>query len=78
METAIVLADMQTADPSENFTRLLLESEPVIMRSILVMVPNRSDARDILQETAVALWRQFETYDPEKPFPQLGDGFCPH
>lgn len=76
VEIAIILADMQTADPSENFTRLLLESEPVMMRSILVMVPNRSDARDILQETAVALWRQFESYDPEKPFLNWAMGFA--
>ncbi len=76
VEIAIISADMQTADPSENFTRLLLESEPVMMRSILVMVPNRSDARDILQETAVALWRQFESYDPEKPFLNWAMGFA--
>ena len=39
----------------QRFTRLLLEAEPVMLRSILVVVPNRTDARDILQETAVAL-----------------------
>ena len=46
-------------DNHEHFTRLLLESEPVILRSIQVAVPRRADAREIMQETAVALWRQF-------------------
>ena len=69
---------MPTADPNndhEQFTRLLLESEPVMLRSILVMVPNRADAREIMQETAVALWRQFASYDPQRPFVNWAMGF---
>jgi len=60
----------------ERFTRLLLEAEPVMLRSILVIVPNRTDARDILQETAVALWRQFDSYDPQRPFVNWAMGFA--
>ena len=67
---------MDPDDRSERFTRLLLECEPAMMRSILVLVPNRSDARDILQETAVALWRQFESYDPQRPFINWAMGFA--
>jgi len=62
-------------DEHERFTRLLLESEPVILRSILVVVPNRADAREILQETAVALWRLFASYDPKRPFVNWAMGF---
>ena len=60
----------------ERFTRLLLEAEPVMLRSILVVVPNRTDARDILQETAVALWRQFDSYDPQRSFVNWAMGFA--
>ncbi len=60
----------------ERFTRLLLEAEPTMLRSILVIVPNRTDARDILQETAVALWRQFESYDSKRPFLNWAMGFA--
>ena len=62
-------------DDHERFTRLLLESEPVMLRSILVVVPNRADAREIMQETAVALWRQFASYDPKRPFVNWAMGF---
>lgn len=62
-------------DDHERFTRLLLESEPVMLRSILVIVPNRADAREIVQETAVALWRQFDTYDSARPFLNWAMGF---
>jgi RNA polymerase sigma-70 factor (ECF subfamily) len=70
---------MPTTDPHsdhERFTRLLLESEPVMLRSILVSVPHRADAREILQETAVALWRQFDSYDPARPFLNWAMGFA--
>ena len=70
---------MPTGNPDSNherFTRLLLESEPVMLRSILVSVPHRADAREIMQETAVALWRQFESYDPERPFLNWAMGFA--
>ena len=66
----------ESSNDHERFTRLLLESEPVMLRSILVSVPHRADAREILQETAVALWRQFETYDPERPFLNWAMGFA--
>ncbi len=63
-------------DDHERFTRLLLESEPVMLRSILVIVPNRADAREIMQETAVALWRLFGSYDPKRPFVNWAMGFA--
>lgn len=67
---------MDHQNDHERFTRLLLEAEPVMLRSILVVVPNRTDARDILQETAVALWRQFDSYDPKRPFVNWAMGFA--
>ena len=63
-------------DDHERFTRLLLESEPVMLRSIIVTVPHRADAREIMQETAVALWRQFDTYDEARPFLNWVMGFA--
>lgn len=34
----------------------------------MVLVLNVSDARDIVQEAAVALWEKIDQYDPDKPF----------
>ncbi len=70
------MTTIDTDNDHECFTRLLLECEPVMLRSILVVVPNRTDARDILQETAVALWRQFDSYDPKRPFVNWAMGFA--
>ena len=48
--------------------RLFVEHEREVLRYVLAVVPNPSDARDIVQETAVALWRKIEDYDPARPF----------
>ena len=66
---------MKTYEDHERFTRLLIEHEPELLRCILVAVPNRSDARDILQECSVSLWRKFETYQPNRPFVPWALGF---
>ena len=59
----------------EQFTRLLIHHELALMRCILVAVPNRSDARDILRECSVSLWHQFGDYAPVRDFVQLALAF---
>src|SRR5262249_26689045 len=39
-----------------------------LFRYILSLLPHEEDARDVLQETSVALCRKFAEYDPTKPF----------
>ncbi len=69
---------MPSADDElhERFMRLFLGHEPAILRNVLVFVPHRADARDIVQETAVALWRHFPSYDPSRPFLNWACGFA--
>ena len=52
----------------ERFGRLFVEGQREILRYILAMVPEIDDAHEILQETAVDLWRKFDRYDPAYPF----------
>ena len=66
---------MERLDEHERFTRLLIQHEPDLLRCVLVVVPNRSDARDIMQECSVALLRRFASYDAERPFVGWALGF---
>lgn len=50
------------------FMRLFLQAERELLRYVMALVPNVSDARDVVQETAVALWQAIDKYDPSKPF----------
>ena len=56
--------------------RLFLEHEPQILRAVMVLVPQRNDARDIVQDTAVGLWQHFAQYDAERPFVNWALGFA--
>lgn len=52
----------------EQFMRLFLGAERELLRYVMALVPNGSDARDVVQETAVALWQEVGKYDPARPF----------
>ena len=52
----------------QRFLSLFLRSEREIFRYVAVLVPNVTDAQDIVQQTAMALWEKFDAYDPGQPF----------
>lgn len=47
----------------EEFVRLLQQSYQAIYGAVLVLVPNRVDADDAMQETCVTLWREFDKFE---------------
>ena len=52
----------------ESFLRLFAEHEPAVRALVRSMLPRREDARDVMQETAVVLWRKFGEFDPARDF----------
>ena len=52
----------------QRFLSLFLRSEQEIFRYVAALVPNATDAEDIVQQTALALWEKFDAYDPTLPF----------
>lgn len=56
------------AERTELLVRLLSRHQEELFRHILALLPHEEDARDVLQETSVALCRKFVEYDPAKPF----------
>ncbi|MEM1069896.1 MAG: sigma-70 family RNA polymerase sigma factor, partial [Planctomycetota bacterium] len=59
---------MNSSLKHDDFLRLLLKSEREIQRYVMAIVPHAADAQEIVQETAVALWKQIDKYDPSQPF----------
>jgi RNA polymerase sigma-70 factor, ECF subfamily len=55
-------------EDTERFVRLFVDGQREVLRYILALVPDIDDAHEILQETAVDLWRKFDRYDPACPF----------
>jgi RNA polymerase sigma-70 factor (ECF subfamily) len=60
----------------ELLVRLLTHHQGEIFRFILSVHPHEEDARDVLQETSVALCRKIEEYDPAQPFLPWAFGFA--
>jgi RNA polymerase sigma-70 factor (ECF subfamily) len=52
----------------QRFLSLFLRSEREIFRYVAALVPNLADAEDIVQQTALALWEKFDSYDSNQPF----------
>jgi RNA polymerase sigma-70 factor (ECF subfamily) len=63
-----MLSPTVAGDEPERFVRLFVEGQRQILRYILTLVPDVDDAHEILQETAMDLWRKFDQYDPDFPF----------
>jgi RNA polymerase sigma-70 factor (ECF subfamily) len=56
------------ATSGELLVRLLSRHQGDLFRYIFALLPHAEDARDVLQETSVALYRKSDEYDPSKPF----------
>lgn len=52
----------------EEFMRRFLQSERDLLRYVMAFVPRVNDARDIVQNTAIALWKKIDRYNPAEPF----------
>ena len=50
------------------FVRLLAACERRLDNYVLTLVPNWADAEDVVQQTKLRLWEQFEQYDDAKDF----------
>jgi RNA polymerase sigma-70 factor (ECF subfamily) len=53
---------------TELLVRLLSRHQEELFRYIFALLPHEEDARDVLQETSVALYRKFGEYDLDKSF----------
>ncbi len=52
-----------TNEQSEQFIQLFMKHQREIYAHILIMIPNYSQADDILQETATVLWYKFADFE---------------
>jgi RNA polymerase sigma-70 factor, ECF subfamily len=60
---------MSLDDSNNQFVRHIVQHERRIYGYILSLVPNWTDADEILQETFVRLWEEFDKFEPGTSFP---------
>ena len=55
-------------DKNKVFLRLFLKNERRLYAYILVLLPNRADADDVLQDTSLTMWDKFDPIAPPTEF----------
>ncbi|MEP3481173.1 MAG: sigma-70 family RNA polymerase sigma factor [Fuerstiella sp.] len=55
-------------DLGDLFARLLVTHDRQLRRYIAMLLLQHDDVEEVLQRTAVVLWKKFEDYDPERDF----------
>jgi RNA polymerase sigma-70 factor (ECF subfamily) len=58
----------EAPNPHHLFLRAYTAHEPALRAFVRRLVPQRSDADDVLQDIAVVLWEKFSTFDPSTDF----------
>ncbi len=53
---------------AEEFEDLLVACQGKLLAYIYALLPNMNDAQDILQQTVLKLWEEFEHYDRDQTF----------
>ncbi len=53
---------------TDQFVRLWVRHQNDLLRTIAPLVGSMDDAQDVLQETALALWKKFDEYEQNQPF----------
>lgn len=53
---------------TEQIVLLLSAHQERLFRYVFALLPNEQDAKDVVQETCIALCRKFDQYDETKPF----------
>ena len=56
------------SDSHDQFLRLYVENEEALSGFVRSLVPTREDALDVMQGTAVVLWKKFEKLIHQKIF----------
>jgi len=58
----------RTGDSYETFVSILAHYEPDLRRFIRSLLPTHADTDEVLQRTAIAIWRKFDQFDLETNF----------
>jgi RNA polymerase sigma-70 factor (ECF subfamily) len=70
------VALVESTKISQEFVGLLLQVQPRIYAYIRAQIIIRADAEDVFQETVMALWSDYDSFQPESSFLAWAYGFA--
>tara|TARA_R110002111_G_scaffold1162_5_gene8239 strand:- start:1365 stop:1952 length:588 start_codon:yes stop_codon:yes gene_type:complete len=68
--------DKEVMPPRDHcpFMRYYSAAYPHVYRYIFSLIPRKSDADEVMQETSVVLWQKFEEFQPDRDFTRWACG----
>ena len=63
---------MASPDRTKAFLEYFLKAEAKVYAYVRSQIVQKSDAEDVLQETAATLWEKFDTFRPDNRFSRVG------
>jgi RNA polymerase sigma-70 factor (ECF subfamily) len=63
----LLMADPST-DQTDHYVALMAATQPALYAFVLSLAPNANDARDVLSETNLALWKKRDEFDHRLDF----------
>lgn len=64
------------AEKTERLLRYWIENQARVYRYVYSLVPNETDAKDVLQSTCILMWRKATDLDLDRPFLPLAFAFA--
>ncbi len=68
MASNVAIEPTNWTNDTEDFVRLLTSHQPRLYAYIRALIPKRDDAEEVLQQTSVALWQNFDQFQPGTNF----------
>ncbi|KAA5538699.1 sigma-70 family RNA polymerase sigma factor [Roseiconus nitratireducens] len=63
-------------ESQSEFAMLYIQNQGRVYGYIATLIPNRSDAEDILQRTSMVMWQKWDQYDPDRGFVSWARGIA--
>lgn len=64
----VSIAETPARIQKDSFIELFTAAQPDLGRYVFSLVRDRHAVDDVMQDLAVALWKKFDDYDPDRPF----------
>jgi RNA polymerase sigma-70 factor (ECF subfamily) len=69
---------MDSSPQHDQFVERFVRSQDRIFAYVALVLPNRTDAEEVFQQTSLVLWKKWQQYDPQRDFVAWACGIAHH
>ena len=69
---------MDTALQHDQFVERFVRTQDRIYACVATLLPNRTDAEEVFQQTSLVLWKKWRQFDPSRDFVRWACGMAHH